>query len=89
MLKLLRQPGHGLMTFPEAMSSMSHMISSLPPPLADLAKTKSWFGLQITTQVPSLLHMTPLENLFPAFLTYLSEERHGQIYIAHHNLTPF
>lgn len=78
MLKLLRQPGHGLMTFPEAMSSMLRMTSSLPPLLADLARTKSWSGLQTTTQVPSLLRMTPPENRFPAFRTSLSEEQPGE-----------
>lgn len=78
MLKLLRQPGHGLMTFPEAMSSMSHMTSSLPLLLVDLAKMKSWSGLPTTTQVPSLLHTTPLENRFRAFRTSLSEGRPGK-----------
>lgn len=78
MLKLLRQPGHGLMTFPEAMSSMLHMTSSLPPPLADPARTKSWSGLPTTTQVPSRHRMTPPENRFPVFRTSLSEERPGE-----------
>lgn len=60
------------------MSSMLRMTSSLPPLLADLARTKSWSGLQTTTQVPSLLRMTPPENRFPAFRTSLSEERPGE-----------